>query len=38
MEAFDLALGLGMSGVAVFLGDAQAGQKTFEVVVAVGES
>ena len=38
MEAFDLSLGLGMIGVAVFLGDAQAGQESFEVVVAVGES
>ena len=38
VEAFDFALGLGVFGVAVFLGDAQAGQQTFEVVVAVGES
>ena len=36
MEAFDFALGLGVSRVAVFLGDAQAGKQAFEVVVAVG--
>lgn len=38
VEAFDFALGLGMIGVAVFLGDAQGCQEAFEVVVAVGES
>ena len=38
VEAFDFALGLRVAGVAVFLGDAQAGQEAFEVVVAVGES
>ena len=38
VEAFNFALGLGMSGVAVFLGDAKAGQKAFKVVVAVCES
>ena len=38
VEAFDFALGLWVVGVAVFLGDAQAGQEAFEVVVAVGES
>ena len=38
MEAFDLALGLRVVGVAVLLGDAQAGEKAFEVVVAMGES
>ena len=38
VEAFDFALGLGVAGVTVFLGDAQAGEQAFEVVVAVGES
>ncbi len=38
VKAFDFALGLGMSGVAVLLDDAQAGQEAFEVVVAVGEA
>ena len=37
-EAFDLALGLGVAGVSVLFGDAQAGDEAFEVVVAVGES
>jgi hypothetical protein len=34
VEAFDFALGLGVSGVTVFLSDAQTGQQAFEVVVA----
>jgi hypothetical protein len=38
VEAFDLALGLGVSGVTVFLGDAQTGRQALEVVVAVSES
>src|ERR1700733_9367581 len=38
VEAFDLALGLRVSGVTVFLGDAQTGQQALEVVVAVSES
>jgi hypothetical protein len=38
VEAFDFALGLRMVGVAVFLGDAQIGEKAFEVVVAMCES
>jgi hypothetical protein len=38
VEAFDLALGLGMAGVTVSLGDAQAGDESLEVVVAVSES
>ena len=38
VEAFDFALGLGVSGVPVFLGDPEAGEQVFEFVVAVGES
>jgi hypothetical protein len=38
VEAFDRALRLRVSGVPVFLGDAQTGQEALEVVVAVGES
>ena len=38
MEAFDCALGLGVSGVPVFLGDPGLASKVFEFVVAVGES
>jgi hypothetical protein len=38
VKALDLALGLRVSGVAVFLGDAQTGPQALEVVVAVGES
>ena len=38
VEAFDLALGLGMAGVAVLLGDAEAGQQVFEAVAAAGEA
>jgi hypothetical protein len=37
VEAFDLALGLGMAGMAVLLGDAEAGQQVFEAVAATGE-
>jgi hypothetical protein len=37
VEAFYFALGLRMVGVSVFLDDAQAGEKAFEVVVAVCE-
>jgi hypothetical protein len=38
VEAFDLALGLGMAGMAVFLGDAEAGEEVFEAVAAAGEA
>jgi hypothetical protein len=38
VEAFDLALGLRMVGVAVFLGDAEAGEQVFEAVAAAGEA
>ncbi|WP_232423285.1 hypothetical protein [Mycobacterium sp. 155] len=38
MAAFDLALGLGVAGVTVFLGDPELADEAFEVVVAVGES
>ncbi|KQV07337.1 hypothetical protein ASC63_08540 [Leifsonia sp. Root112D2] len=38
MEAFDLALGLRMVGVAVFLRDAQARQQVFERVLPAGET
>lgn len=41
VEAFDLALGLGVAGVAVFLGDAEVADELFEFVqswCAVGEA
>jgi hypothetical protein len=38
VEAFDLALGLRMVGMAVLLGDAQAGEQVLEVVAAAGET
>jgi hypothetical protein len=38
LEAFDLALGLRMAGMAVLLGDAQAGEQVFKAVAAAGET
>ena len=38
MESFDLALGLRVVGVAVLLGDVQAGQEVFERVLSAGET
>jgi hypothetical protein len=38
VEAFDLALGLGMAGMAVLLGDAEAGEQVFEAVAPAGEA
>jgi hypothetical protein len=38
VEALDLALGLRMVGVAVFLDDAEAGEQVFEAVAAAGEA
>ena len=38
VEAFDLALGLRMAGMAVLLGDAQVGEQVFEAVAAAGET
>jgi hypothetical protein len=38
VEAFDLALGLGMVGMAVLLGDAEVGEQVFEAVAAAGET
>lgn len=38
VEAFDLALGLGMAGMAVFLRDAEVGEQVFEAVTAAGEA
>jgi hypothetical protein len=37
VEAFDLALGLRVVGMAVLLGDAQAGEQVLEAVAAAGE-
>jgi hypothetical protein len=37
VEAFYLALGLGMARMAVLLRDAEAGQQVFEAVAAAGE-
>ena len=38
VEAFDLALGLGMAGMAVLLRDAEAGQQIFKAVPTAGEA
>jgi hypothetical protein len=38
VEAFDLALGLGMAGMAVLLGDAEVGEQVLEAVAAAGET
>ena len=38
VETFDLALGLRMVGMAVFLGDAQVGEQVLEAVAAAGET
>jgi hypothetical protein len=38
VEAFDLALGLGMAGMAIFLGDAETGEQVLEAVAAAGEA
>jgi hypothetical protein len=38
VEALDLALGLGMAGMAVLLGDVEAGEQVFEAVAATGEA
>jgi hypothetical protein len=38
VEAFDRALGLGMAGMAVLLGDAEVGEQVLEAVAAAGET
>ena len=38
VEALDFALGLRMVGMAVLLGDADAGEQVFEAVAAAGET
>ena len=38
VEAFDLALGLRMAGMAVLLGDAEVGEQVLEAVAAAGEA
>ncbi len=38
VEALDLALGLGMAGMAVLLRNAEVGEQVFEAVAAAGEA